>query len=294
VLWSPSGKATDLGAILGPAWSRTEAQFINDLGDIAGYGQYKGGFYGLLLTPNGVNSWALASVSAARLADPSSRAFDLGDDAHRVRRAGLFRPPKPHVETRLRRLSRLSIPFPGGNRWVQLRSNNFPNHLGRPPGSGRMAQRAKLRGVLIGTTGGRNEDEHQDFRVLIWGRADRPLVRRGRCANRRARACGEQHGFLRTPTGAFTTFDPPGSTFTYVGSISTNGEIAGAYCNTAGRYGFVRARDGAFTTFASPGPSSGILPGVYAVAPPPSINPAGAVAGTYFDSSGNKRGFVRD
>ena len=106
-------------------------------------------------------------------------------------------------------------------------------------------------------------------------------------------ASGVQHGFLRSPTGGFTTFDPPGSTFTYVGSIPTNGEIAGASCNATTCDGFVRARDGTFTTFDAPGASSEILPGVFAFAPPPSINPVGAVAGTYIDGSGNEHGFLR-
>ncbi len=70
VLWSPSGNVTDLGTVLGPAWSDTEALGINDLGDIFGNGNYQGGSYGFLLTPNGVNSWSLASISAAPLADP--------------------------------------------------------------------------------------------------------------------------------------------------------------------------------------------------------------------------------
>ena len=70
VLWSPSGKATDLGAVLGPAWSVTQAVGINDLGDIVGTGDFKGVGSGFLLTPDGANSWALASVSAAPLADP--------------------------------------------------------------------------------------------------------------------------------------------------------------------------------------------------------------------------------
>jgi hypothetical protein len=70
VLWSPSGKATDLGAVLGPAWSDTNASGLNDSGDILGNGYYNGGFYSFVLTPGGANSWALASVSAAPLADP--------------------------------------------------------------------------------------------------------------------------------------------------------------------------------------------------------------------------------
>jgi uncharacterized membrane protein len=100
-----------------------------------------------------------------------------------------------------------------------------------------------------------------------------------------ADAGGAQHGFLRTPTGRITTFDPPGTTYTYVGSISTDGEIAGAYCDTAACspiHGFVRASNGAFTTFDAPAGSGGVSPGIYGVGPPPSINPAGAVAGTYF------------
>jgi hypothetical protein len=113
---------------------------------------------------------------------------------------------------------------------------------------------------------------------------------------------GVEHGFLRTPTGGFTTFDPPGSTLTSVNSISTNGEIAGAYCDTAactlqggfvGAHGFVRARDGTFTTFDPPGAASSIPTAVIGIAPPPSINPAGTVAGTYIDESGNYHGFLR-
>src|SRR5271165_916359 len=60
VLWQPSGKATNLGAsaILGSAWSNTQATGINNNGDIIGFGDYKGEIQGFLLTP------AAASVSA--------------------------------------------------------------------------------------------------------------------------------------------------------------------------------------------------------------------------------------
>ena len=114
---------------------------------------------------------------------------------------------------------------------------------------------------------------------------------------------GVQHGFLRNPAGKFATFDPPGSTETTPTAISWRGDIAGAYCNTpacAPVHYFVRARDGAFTTFDSPAGSGGIngsgslefsiyIPG----GPPPDINPAGTVAGTYFDAGGNEHGFLR-
>jgi hypothetical protein len=106
------------------------------------------------------------------------------------------------------------------------------------------------------------------------------------------------HGFVRTPTGRFATFDPPGSTDTVPTSVSPSGEIAGAYCDTAAcphRRGFIRARDGAFTVFDSPGNSDGLFASIWNFngSPPPSINPAGDVAGTYFDASG-EHGFLRD
>jgi hypothetical protein len=68
------------------------------------------------------------------------------------------------------------------------------------------------------------------------------------------------HGFLRAPNGAFTTFDAPGAGTgagqgTLPISINPAGEIAGNYvdANNVG-YGFVRAPGGTFTTFAVPGP----------------------------------------
>jgi uncharacterized membrane protein len=112
-----------------------------------------------------------------------------------------------------------------------------------------------------------------------------------------ADASGMWHGFLRDRNGGFATFDPPGSTSTTPTSISPNGDIAGAYCDTAAcprLHGFVRAKQGTFTTFDAPGGGS-LLPALYiSNGPPPSINPAGAIAGTYIDTSGNEHGFLRD
>jgi hypothetical protein len=60
VLWQPSGKATNLGALLGPDWTNTKATGINDLGDIVGYGHYYngtiGGTFGFLLTHTAVSA----------------------------------------------------------------------------------------------------------------------------------------------------------------------------------------------------------------------------------------------
>jgi len=110
-------------------------------------------------------------------------------------------------------------------------------------------------------------------------------------------ASGLTHGFLRGRHGRITTFDPPGSTLTQATSINPDGEIAGAYCDTAGcarEHGFLRRRDGTFTTFDAPGVSSNILPGLYNPGgPPPSVTPAGAIAGTYSVPGQTEHGFLR-
>ena len=106
---------------------------------------------------------------------------------------------------------------------------------------------------------------------------------------------GMQHGFVRAPNGSFTTFDPPGSTMTQPTSISPLAEIAGTYCDSVVcGHGFVRAANGAFTTFDAPGGE--IPPGLYNPGgPPPSINPAGAIAGTFLVPGAGlgEHGFLR-
>jgi hypothetical protein len=116
-------------------------------------------------------------------------------------------------------------------------------------------------------------------------------------------ASGVQHGFLRDRNGSFATFDPPGSTSTAPTSISPSGEIAGAWCETSlfscpRLHGFVRTSNGTITTFDSPNSSGGIENSIYGFSgsPPPSVNPAGAVAGTIygFVPNYNEHGFLRD
>jgi hypothetical protein len=108
---------------------------------------------------------------------------------------------------------------------------------------------------------------------------------------------GVTHGFLRTLAGAITTFDPPGSKFTQPTAINPAGTIVGSFCpDTAcsSLVGFVRRRDGTFTTFGPPGDF--IFAGIYNQdGPPPDINPAGLVAGTYavFIPSFTEHGFLR-
>jgi hypothetical protein len=117
-------------------------------------------------------------------------------------------------------------------------------------------------------------------------------------------ASGAQHGFLRTPFGAFTKFDVPGSTLTQPTSFTTAFEIAGAFCDRTscpppiglfgGARGFLRASNGTFTTFDAPRGSSGLFPSIYNIGgQPPSVTTTGAIAGTYLDSSGVEHGFLR-
>jgi probable HAF family extracellular repeat protein len=72
VLWQPSGKATNLGNLLGIDWTNTKAVGINDVGDIVGYGQYNNGTlngtFGFLLTPSA--STAVSAIPGSVAAAP--------------------------------------------------------------------------------------------------------------------------------------------------------------------------------------------------------------------------------
>lgn len=107
---------------------------------------------------------------------------------------------------------------------------------------------------------------------------------------------GAQHGFLRNADGSFTTFDPPGSTLTTATAINPAGTVTGAYNDAAGViHGFIRTAGGTFTSFDAP--SGVILNSIYQIdGAPPSINPSGAIAGTYSVSvpSFTEHGFLRE
>jgi hypothetical protein len=79
VLWQPSGKATNLGALLGSDWTDTEAVGINDLGDIVGYGDYQNGtvsgIYGFLLTPS--DGTGVSTISGSVAAAPELSAWAM-------------------------------------------------------------------------------------------------------------------------------------------------------------------------------------------------------------------------
>ena len=100
-------------------------------------------------------------------------------------------------------------------------------------------------------------------------------------------ASGVTHGFLRKPNGHFTIIDVPDSAVTSPTDITPVGVITGWYCDTAdclnqgNPKGFVRAADGTFTTFSAPVGDHLVNFGFARSGPPPSINPVGAIVGTY-------------
>jgi hypothetical protein len=95
------------------------------------------------------------------------------------------------------------------------------------------------------------------------------------------------HGYVRARDGSFTTFDVPGAgpDKGQCESINPAGTIAGIYSTglfpNLVSHGFVRASNGAITTFDVPGAGTGSFQGTYAL----NINPAGTIAGFYFDAS---------
>ena len=97
------------------------------------------------------------------------------------------------------------------------------------------------------------------------------------------------HGFLRTPGGAFVKFDVPGavcasffSFCTYPTAINAAGTITG-WSSTG--HGFLRSPDGAITEFDPPGAAC--------CTTPTAINEEGTVAGSYADANFAFHGFVR-
>jgi hypothetical protein len=105
------------------------------------------------------------------------------------------------------------------------------------------------------------------------------------------------HGFVRTPDGHLTEFDPPGAGTlpgsaqgTVPASINDAGEIAGQYQDGGYLYhGFVRHPNGRFETIDAPGAGTGAGQGTWAQV----INQWGEVAGYYLDAGNNYHGFIR-
>jgi hypothetical protein len=114
------------------------------------------------------------------------------------------------------------------------------------------------------------------------------------------------HGFLRTASGKYTSFDVPGAGAdgysgegTYPQGINELGEVAGIWVDVNFIFhGFVRSADGRITTFdvptvctrSSSPPADCAYNGTYTSG----INLLGRVVGTYYGEDGNPHGFWRD
>jgi hypothetical protein len=94
------------------------------------------------------------------------------------------------------------------------------------------------------------------------------------------------HGFLRAPSGIFTTFDYPNTnqgTFAY--AINPAGTVTGNYFANNQYHGFLRTRNGRYTSFDPPD-SHNTTTSV-------AINTGGSVTGNYLDANFVTHGFVR-
>jgi hypothetical protein len=135
------------------------------------------------------------------------------------------------------------------------------------------------------------------------------------------------HSFVRSKTGVFTSFDPPGAISSNASAVNPSGEVVGAYTDNAGNgHGYIFDH-GTFTTIDFPGATFTFVgggnaegdvvgeyndtafvghsfllsKGVFTSFDPPGatfsvatgINPGGIIVGTYFDSANAEHGYIR-
>jgi hypothetical protein len=108
------------------------------------------------------------------------------------------------------------------------------------------------------------------------------------------------HGYIRSPNGKITLFDPPGSTVTEIGNagvMNDEGAITGDYwvcskdLSSCSVHGFIRNPNGRYTVIDVPGagPDGYSGQGTY----PQGINDLGEVSGYFVDVNSVYHGFVR-
>jgi len=101
------------------------------------------------------------------------------------------------------------------------------------------------------------------------------------------------HGFIRSPTGRFVTFDAPGAGAaanqgTLAWNINTEGATSGIYFDASNNaHGFVRSATGKSTSFDPPGSTYTF------VCEETCLNQEGATAGAFYDANGVAHGFIR-
>ena len=102
-------------------------------------------------------------------------------------------------------------------------------------------------------------------------------------------ACGNlgapntSHSFVRSTTGVFTIFDPPGAISSAASTVSPTGEVVGAYTDNAGNGHGYLFNQGKFTTIDFPGATFTFIGGG---------NPEGDVVGLYIDAAGASHAYM--
>jgi hypothetical protein len=100
------------------------------------------------------------------------------------------------------------------------------------------------------------------------------------------------HGFVLNG-GTYTTVDFPGAAGTNLTGLNPSGEMSGFYCsdpacgttgNATTNHSFTVSKKGVFTSFDPPGAVSSTAS---------TVNPSGAVVGTYTDSGGVTHGYLK-
>lgn len=102
------------------------------------------------------------------------------------------------------------------------------------------------------------------------------------------------HGYLRSTTGVYTTFDAPGSKLavTLPDAINDAGEIVGIEQEISGlQQGFIRDSSGSITVFQAPW--AGVAEQFDQGTAPIGVNASGTITGQYYDSNKVGHGFLR-
>ena len=102
---------------------------------------------------------------------------------------------------------------------------------------------------------------------------------------------GVAHGFVRTRSGEFTTFDAPGASGIGTAAFSINlfGAVTGEFFDANNvMHGFSRLARGVFAEFDAPDAGTGAFQGTR----PSTNNAEEAVAGWYVDANNLNHGFV--
>jgi hypothetical protein len=105
-------------------------------------------------------------------------------------------------------------------------------------------------------------------------------------------ANGMGHGFVRSPDGTITSFDPSGSVFTNGDTLGIDpaGAISVSYFDANNvQHGAIRAPDGTITSFDAPGAGTGQGQGTA----PSMISPTGTIPGLTIDANDVFHGFLR-